>query len=829
MTISRQSAILICLLCCNAVFGQNTAEPKKKLVAKRTNSSIKIDGLLSETAWKDAPAADKFTMLRPAPFIPESPENYTEVFFLYDDKGIYIGGYFHEKYKDSIASELSGRDGFGNNDFAGIIFDTYNDKLNGFEYFVTPLGEQWDSKFSPNINGNSEDFSWNAVWESAAKIHNDGWSFEMMIPYSAIRFGKKNVQDWGLNIVRKRERSGQQLFWQSIDPNVNGFLTQEGMLTGLSNIKPPLRLQFSPYFSSYINHDGATKKTTTPVNGGMDLKYGINQAFTLDMTLIPDFGQVQTDKRVLNLSPFEVKFQENRPFFTEGVELFNKGGLFYSRRIGETPVNYYAAYSSADSTEYISKNPEQSKLINATKISGRTQKGLGIAMLNAITSPQYAIITKTDGSGERKFETSPVSNYNVFVLDQTMKNNSSISFVNTSVLRSGSVRDANVSSVVFDINNKKNSWGTGGSLSMSNVHEPGNKSSGYAYTFYTGKTNGQLNYNVWQEFYDAKYDKSDLGYFTNNNTMDQGVWVGYNWIKPKYFYNQARVNVNLTYSRLVSAIDNLKRKEMMYQRAGLNSNGNFQSKKLWWAGYNLNINARYNDFYEPREMGRVFRNKGTSGLTLWMESNSTKKLSWFTSLFGGCGGVFKRKFYEFTFGPKLRFSSKFSVDYMFDILNGHNMVGYAGHENGNIYFLRRNLNSVDNSVFVKYSFTNKMQLTLRARHYWSHVKPLEFFELSDEGNLQKPDTAFTGNAIQNYNFFSADMVYNWQFAQGSFLSIAWKDIAEDFNRAEEVKYGKNLDQTLRKPQFNSFSVRVIYFIDYVTMKNGMKKRSVPGS
>lgn len=177
---------------------------KKKISAQRITTTLKIDGSLDEPEWKTTTAADKFTALRPTPFKPENPDNKSEVYFLYNNEGIYIGGYFHEKNKDSIASELIGRDGFGNNDFVGVIFDTYNDKINGFEYFVTPLGEQMDAKQAPNPNGNSEDFSWNAVWQSNAQIHNDGWSFEMFLPYSAIRFGKKKIQDWGLNIVRRR-------------------------------------------------------------------------------------------------------------------------------------------------------------------------------------------------------------------------------------------------------------------------------------------------------------------------------------------------------------------------------------------------------------------------------------------------------------------------------------------------------------------------------------------------------------------------------------------------------------------------------------------------
>src|SRR4026207_123887 len=171
---------------------QNSTPTPRRLAAKRTTEILKIDGTLDEAAWKDAPAALDYTEFRPTPFKKEDPENRTEVYMLYNDEGIYLGGYCHERTKDSISSELNGRDGFGNNDFIGFIFDTYYDKINAFEYFTTPLGEQMDAKMSPNQNGNSEDFSWNAVWKSAAKIHNDGWTFEIFIPFSAIRFSKKN-------------------------------------------------------------------------------------------------------------------------------------------------------------------------------------------------------------------------------------------------------------------------------------------------------------------------------------------------------------------------------------------------------------------------------------------------------------------------------------------------------------------------------------------------------------------------------------------------------------------------------------------------------------
>ena len=819
-------ALCFCMMLSSTAFSQTA---KKQIPAKRIQTTIKIDGDLDDAAWKDIPVADKFITLRPTPFIAESPENATQIYFLYDDEGIYVGGYLHEKSKDSIASELVGRDGFGNNDFVGVIFDTYYDQLNGFEYFVTPLGEQMDAKVSPNSNGNSEDFSWNAVWESKSKLQADGWSFEMFIPYSAIRFGKKKVQDWGLNIVRRRQKSGQQLFWQPIDPNANGFLTQEGLITGFEDIKPPMRLQFSPYFSTYMNHDGTAKagdkKSTTTFNGGMDVKYGINQAFTLDMTLIPDFGQVQSDNRILNLTPFEQRFNENRAFFTEGTELFNKGNLFYSRRIGIEPR--FRRWHSPKANEEVFEDPGQAKIVNATKISGRTQKGLGIGVLNALTQKQFTTFQDISSKETRKEENMPFTNYNVLVLDQTLKNNSSVSLVNTNVWRSGSDYDANVTSGLFDFNDKKNKWNIGGNVSFSNLMgKNGKNTTGYAHSIYFGKTSGRFNFNVWQDLYNDKYDKSDFGYFTNNNTMDQGAWFGYNWTKPIGWFNQMRINSNFYYSRLVTPIDVLRRPEMMYQNASINFNFNGQTKKLWWVGANINGGPKRNDFYEPRSYGRVFQDKGRINANFWWESNSAKKLSWGGSVYGGTGGVFKRKNFDFNLYGKIRFNSKFSVDNSIYLSSSRNQSGWAasiGANRDTIIFSRRNVNSVENVMNIKYSFTNRMGLTLRARHYWSKVRPVQFYELDAFGKLQTPTNSFTQNVNQNYNYLSVDMVFNWQFAQGSFFSVVWKDIGENFNREFERNYVKNLENTISGNQFNSLSVRVIYFLDYLTVKRKIRK------
>ncbi|HVG41742.1 MAG TPA: DUF5916 domain-containing protein, partial [Chitinophagaceae bacterium] len=299
--IHMRSFIYLLILCTcffTTTYAQKTA---RQLPAKRTTASIKIDGGLDEAAWKEATPAKDFVEWRPTPDKPEAESNRTEVYLLYDNTSVYIGGYCHERTKDSISKELIGRDKVGVNDFVGVIFDTYFDKINGVGFYVTPYGEQYDAKYSSSGN---EDDSWNSVWDSEAKIVADGWTFEMRIPYSALRFTNRDVQTWGLNITRRRNKTGQQYMWNPIDPKVNGFINQEGSWTGLEKIESPLRLSFSPYLSTYINHypnkDAKIKDATANINGGMDVKYGISESFTLDMTLIPDFGQVQSDNQVLN-------------------------------------------------------------------------------------------------------------------------------------------------------------------------------------------------------------------------------------------------------------------------------------------------------------------------------------------------------------------------------------------------------------------------------------------------------------------------------------------------------------------------------------------------
>ena len=791
----------------------------KRSQAVRTNAAIKIDGNLSEAAWKTSPVFTDFIEFRPKPGRLEDHETRTEMYILYDNTSIYVAGYCHERSKDSVARELVGRDKIGSSDFAGIIVDTYNDKINGSEFFVTPYGEQYDAKVStpdPNSNNGGEDNSWNAVWESAAKVQPDGWTFEMRIPYSALRFSSKENQTWGLNFMRRRSKTGQQSTWNVLDINKNGLMNQEGEWTGIQNIKPPLRLSFSPYFSTYVNHypyhTPGVKDWTSSVNGGMDVKYGINSSFTLDMTLVPDFGQVQSDNQVLNLTPFEVKYNENRPFFTEGLELFNKGGLFYSRRVGGVPIHHDDLVYNTN--EHIVLNPTESKLINATKISGRTAKGLGIGFFNALTQPMYATVEDDKGNA-RQIQTNPLTNYNILVLNQSLKNNSALSLVNTSVIRKGTDYNADAAAVVYDYNDKKAMYSGQGKVSVSNLsYVHGKNVTGYSHNLSFGKSGGVFNYNVSQQLIDDKYDINDLGILFFNNFLEHDFYVGGRWTKPTNWYNSIYINNLVAYVKRYNP--------STYQSLAENFNINGQLKNLMYYELDAGYSFKGNDFYEPRVAGRFFKSPATITFGAFINTNQSKKYQVNGGIFYASSNMFSRKNYNLNLRNSYRFTDKFSLGLSSNYHPVTNDAGFADIVGNDVIFSRRNVKTIENIFNAKYNWDKRSGITFRARHYWSKVQPQEFFTLQQDGSLMKNST-YTNNLDNNLNIFNIDMVYTWEFAPGSFINIVYKNSVYTGDQKVYNTYLYNFKNTLNAPQNNNLSFKIIYYLDYLKLKRKDKQ------
>jgi len=246
-------------------FAQNATKPS--LEAIPTKERIVVDGDLKEAIWATAPVASDFTQLRQV--AGAKPAKKTTVRVVYDDDALYVGAFMEEVSPDSVLRQLSNRDNFQNTDQFGITIDTYNSGINGFGFFVSAAGVQLDEQYSDEDNNRS----WNAVWNSGVMIHENGWSVEMRIPYSAIRFAKSDVYTWQVNFMRVIRRLRQENWWSEIDPNVDGFLTQSGTLTGIEGIKPPVRLSFFPFVSTFSEHfptsGSVGSDLNTSYNGGI--------------------------------------------------------------------------------------------------------------------------------------------------------------------------------------------------------------------------------------------------------------------------------------------------------------------------------------------------------------------------------------------------------------------------------------------------------------------------------------------------------------------------------------------------------------------------------
>ena len=240
--------------------------------------------------------------------------------FAYDDAALYACAVLFDPNPDSIFKQLGKRDQIEQLTTDYISFDIlpYDDDLNMYEFKVSPTNLQNDCKYSAI----GQDITWDAVWESAAKITDSGWVVEIRIPFSALRFPKIENQVWGINMWRNNQRKQEYSTWSWVDNKTQDIFRYYGKLVGMKNIKPPLRLSFSPYVSGYVEKNPDSKNWSYFLRGGLDLRLGLNESYTLDMMLIPDFGQVQSDDIILNLSPFEVRYDEKRQFFTEATELF---------------------------------------------------------------------------------------------------------------------------------------------------------------------------------------------------------------------------------------------------------------------------------------------------------------------------------------------------------------------------------------------------------------------------------------------------------------------------------------------------------------------------
>lgn len=796
-----QKAFFVILFSSCFAFIQAQNLERKEVEIKRISTSPKIDGKLDDDAWQNLIPLRDFVMFQPGNGQPERPAQKTEVFIGYDNEAVYIGAMMYDSAPDSILTQLTRRDDLnGNTDWVGFFINPFNDGLNDFNFWITAAGVQIDGR----TTSEGDDLGWDVVWSSQVNINDSGWVAELKIPYRCLRFPKTNNSTWGFNSIRSIRRFREEYSWSFLDRNINNLEVQAGHLNGVHDIKSPVRLSIMPNLTGSASfHKGELESSS--FNAGADIKYGLTESFTLDVTLLPDFSQVAFDNQILNLGPFENRFDENRQFFTEGVELFNKRDLFYSRRIGGAPRNITGA--NADSLDNV--NLEFTRMLNATKISGRTGSNLGIGVLNAVTANNFITARDADSGEEVSILTEPLTNFNILSFEQRFRKNSSVSLINTNVLRDGQFRDANVTSLMVNLADKANKWRLEYQLANSNIFENDQREGGFKSLTVLREEAGKLRFEVGQNIISDTYDQNDLGFQTRNNRFNHWANVQYANIQPVGAFNRYRFELTGTY-RMLYAPREYEETSIRFESFGLLRTFDAFGYQNEWAYLDRN------DYFEPRFWGKKFVRPSSFWQEAWFSSDYRKVFALDANVGHWFWSDYETQGYYFRISPRVRVNDHLMLFMNFRPNWEKNDIGWVNQLDGSgdsIVMGRRDIREFTASLEGRYVFTPNASLTVNFRHYWSNVRYNDYWLLQESGRLEEFTTYDVDHNI-NFNTLNIDVRFSWWFAPGSEMVLLYRNTLANNGGEMDENYIYNLNESLRTPQHHTFSLRIVYFLDY---------------
>jgi hypothetical protein len=617
--------VIVFSLVCFSLQGlsNSISQEKKVCYAQRVelNAPV-IDGKLDDPAWQSLEWEKGF--VQHEPYEGKDPSQETGFKILYDDNNIYVVFRAFDTNPDSIDSRLSRKDNI-QSDYVGIQLDSYFDQRTAFTFMVSASGVKMDGIFSND--GENEDFTWDPIWFVKTSIDGEGWVAEMKIPLSQLRFDKEENQVWGLEVGRFLFRKQELSLWQPIPRDAPGWVNQFGELKGITGIIPRRQIEIAPYavagterFEKESGNPFATGKLNK-FNAGVDGKIGITNNMIIDFTLNPDFGQVEADPSQVNLTAYEIFFEEKRPFFIEGKNIFNyplnffdgddlgSENLFYSRRIGRNPQ----LYPELDEGEYADV-PTRTSIIGAAKLTGKTKNGLSIGILESVTAREKAEI---DYEGDRRFETvEPLTNYSitriqkdfnkgntllggVFTTTNRFIEDPTLDFLHTSAYTGGIDFTHNWKERTYSFMVKtyfSNVRGSQESLihtqesSARYFQRPDNdyakldsgrtSLSGHGGTIGIGKfANGHWRYAGFIYWKSPGLELNDIGFMPGADQIMQVFWTGYRIWEPFSIFRE--LNINFNQWTIFDFGGNLNHK-------GGNININTQFKNYWFLSTGIN-------------------------------------------------------------------------------------------------------------------------------------------------------------------------------------------------------------------------------------------------
>ncbi len=629
-----KNLLVFCLLSPLLIFAQEEEQKKQEIVPKRVyttkyvaaeNAPV-IDGRLDDSSWNAVEWTSDYIENQPDENTP--PSEQTQFKIVYDKKNLYIGVRNFDSHPDSIVNRLSRRDGFAG-DWVEFNIDSYHDLRTAFSFTITSAGVKGDEFISNN--GNNWDGSWNPIWYAKTNIDDKGWTAEIKIPFSQLRFGKSKEQIWGIQSTRRFFRKEERSLWQRVPQDAPGWVSEFGELHGLIDLEPQKQLEIQPFTvtkaDSYPREVGNPFRTgnDTELNGGLDAKIGITNDLTLDLTVNPDFGQVEADPSAIALDGFEIFFREQRPFFVENNNIFdyrfsrsNAGdtfgsdNVFFSRRIGRSPQGF----PDTNDNEYVDQ-PANTTILGAAKFSGKTKNGWSIGVLESVTARERADVAEVINGevvNRREAEVEPLTNYFVGRLQKDFnERNTFVGGIFTATNRNlpehlSYLHEAAYSGGLdFQHNWKNRAWYVGGNVVFSHVrgteeaiqntqnsfrhrfqrvgasyleYDPTKTSlTGTGGNIQIGKqAQGHWRFESGFTWRSPELELNDLGFQRLSDDLRHYTWVGYRTLKPFSIFRNLGLNYNHWSAWDFGGNHNLL-------QFNVNSWANFQNN--WFANFGL--------------------------------------------------------------------------------------------------------------------------------------------------------------------------------------------------------------------------------------------------
>jgi hypothetical protein len=801
-------------------------------------TAMQLDGALTEEVWTRAAVVSDF--LQRDPKEGAEPSYKTEARVAYDSAAIYVAVKAFDPEPDKIVGILTRRDNGSPSDWIRVLFDSYHDRRTANEFGVNPAGVKQDKYW---FNDNSNDQSWDAVWDVQTRKNPDGWTAEFRIPFSQLRFNGDSGA-FGFAVVRQIGRLNETNTWPLLAKSANGYVSSFGQLTGLKLASSQKRIELVPYTVGQVQTQRVAAGNPF-LSGrdasaalGADLKYALTPGLTLTATVNPDFGQVEADPAVVNLSAFETFFQERRPFFIEGSGAFNfDGGLFYSRRIGRAPQ-----VGASTPAGGFSNVPGDSTILGAAKLSGKIG-GFSIGALNAVTAEEQAELAV--GTRRSLQVVEPLTNYSVVRGRKEFTNQSSVGFMTTSMNRrltpevASLTGEAYVGAVDWDYRPSKNYSLTGylansvirgdaaaiDRRQRSNVHsfqrpdaehleyDPTRTSlSGSAGRVGFGKIAGpNVRFNSNLSFRTPGFDVNDVGFQNRADMINLNNWWQWRHEKGTRRLRSFFLNINNSNGWNFGG----DKMEM-----GWNVNAHWNFKSNWSSGFGFNWNLdSFSDRLTRGGPGGIVN--GWPNGWAYIGSDDRKPIRFGIDFWTGTDnhGSYGYEFYpNINIRPTAAFSVNIGPGFNRGIQDAQWIGNFKVDDKTRYVFGRLYQTTLNLTTRVNYTLTPDLSIQIYAQPFVSAGAYTNFKELVN-GRAEKYEDryapyAYAGNPDFNYKSFRTTNVLRWEYTPGSTLFVVWQQGRGASTPNGDFRFGRDFADTFQIPANNVFLVKFAYWLNY---------------